>query len=158
MRHLRESFKNAGDFLKYSVHSKSMYWLKNGGWVKKNNSHIPLIFKNLNFSDRSGLYPIKSSKVNMVYIFSNSILYLFSEHSLVVVVVVEVVVVQSTILHVNHLLSSKSDNTSYFKLTDLRMEILHIFNCNLFSIRQTYLVVVFVVKLFTFTEKKSSKR
>ena len=113
---------------------------------------LPLIFKNLNFSDGSGLYPIKSSKVNMVYIFSNSILYLFSEHTLVVVVVVEVVV-QSTILHVNHLLSSKSDNTSYFKLTDLRMEILHIFNCNLYSIRQTYLVVVFVVKLFTFTEK-----
>ena len=117
---------------------------------------LPLIFKNLNFSDGSGLYPIKSSKVNMVYIFSNSILYLFSEHTLVVVVVVEVVV-QSTILHVNHLLSSKSDNTSYFKLTDLRMEILHIFNCNLYSIRQTYLVVVFVVKLFTFTEKKIPK-
>ena len=117
---------------------------------------LPLIFKNLNFSDGSGLYTIKSSEVNMVYIFSNSILYLFSEHTLVVVVVVEVVV-QSTILHVNHLLSSKSDNTSYFKLTDLRMEILHIFNCNLYSIRQTYLVVVFVVKLFTFTEKKSKR-
>ena len=117
---------------------------------------LPLIFKNLNFSDGSGLYPIKSSEVNMVYIFSNSILYIFSEHTLVVVVVVEVVV-QSTILHVNHLLSSKSDNTSYFKLTDLRMEILHIFNCNLYSIRQTYLVVS-VVKLFTFTEKKNTKR